>query len=100
MGLLLAILELPAEAQTPSVVINEINYATSGTGNPAEFVELYNSGTSAVDLSGWKFDAGVTYTFPATRRNLPHAGDSRRSDRGPASWRMKASSSVCAMPQA
>ena len=28
------------------------------------WVELYNKGTQAVDLSGWKFDKGISYTFP------------------------------------
>jgi hypothetical protein len=62
------------EAQTPAVVINEINYApTTGTDNPAEFIELYNNSAAIVDLSGWKFDAGVDYTFPATT-SLPAHG--------------------------
>ncbi len=51
--------------QAGSVVINEINYAPSGATNPAEFIELLNTSASAVDLSGWQFDAGVAYTFPA-----------------------------------
>lgn len=38
----------------------EIPAASSGQ----QWIELHNSGTSAVDLSGWKFDAGITYTFP------------------------------------
>jgi hypothetical protein len=29
------------------------------------WVELYNKGTQAVDLSGWRFDKGISYTFPA-----------------------------------
>lgn len=48
-----------------AVIINEINYAPSGSDNPAEFVELRNTGAAAVSLAGWQFDAGVTYTFPA-----------------------------------
>jgi hypothetical protein len=31
----------------------------------ATWVELYNKGTQAVDLSGWSFDKGISYTFPA-----------------------------------
>jgi hypothetical protein len=53
-----------AAAQTPAVVINEINYAPGGADNPVEFIELYNHGTNDVDLSGWRFDAGVEYEFP------------------------------------
>lgn len=48
-----------------AVIINEINYAPSDSANPAEFVELWNTGASAVSVAGWQFDAGITYTFPA-----------------------------------
>lgn len=63
--LLLGAFASEATAQTSPVVINEINYAPSGANNPAEFIELYNNSTNAVNLSGWKFDAGVDYAFPA-----------------------------------
>ncbi|MGC3956975.1 MAG: lamin tail domain-containing protein [Verrucomicrobiota bacterium] len=62
---MLSLLAFSGSAQTSAVVINEINYAPRGTNNPVEFIELYNNGTNIVDLSGWKFDAGVDYTFPA-----------------------------------
>ena len=32
--------------------------------SPEEWIELYNKGTAAVDLSGWKFTDGITYTMP------------------------------------
>ncbi len=54
-----------ASRLTAAVVINEINYDESDYSNPAEFIELWNTGTAAVNLSGWQFDAGITYTFPA-----------------------------------
>jgi len=74
MGLLLLGAFVPgATAQTPAVVINEINYAPSDTNNPAEFIELYNNSINDVDLSGWKFDAGIDYTFPAAT-TLPAHG--------------------------
>lgn len=41
---------LCAEAAVPSVVINEIE---SNQGDPGDWVELLNTGTTAVDLSGW-----------------------------------------------
>lgn len=55
------------------VVINEIMYndPTIGT-DTLEFIELYNNGTAAADLTGWSFSQGVTYTFPSTTLN---AGD-------------------------
>ncbi|HKS38359.1 MAG TPA: lamin tail domain-containing protein, partial [Verrucomicrobiae bacterium] len=46
------------------VVINEIHYDPDVKTEPAEFIELYNAGTSAVDLSGWNFSDGIQYTFP------------------------------------
>ena len=48
------------------VVINEIMYnPASGTGSDYdyEFLELYNAGTDAVDMSGWSFTQGVTHVF-------------------------------------
>ncbi|MEZ6116712.1 MAG: lamin tail domain-containing protein [Pirellulaceae bacterium] len=33
--------------------------------NPEEWVELYNKGTSTVDVSGWQFDDGMNFEFPA-----------------------------------
>ncbi|MCH2606677.1 MAG: lamin tail domain-containing protein, partial [Nitrospinales bacterium] len=43
------------------VVINEIHYNPSGaqgSDNDYEFMELYNTGTEAVDMSGWSFTQG------------------------------------------
>ncbi|NQU66711.1 MAG: lamin tail domain-containing protein, partial [Candidatus Marinimicrobia bacterium] len=58
------------------VVINEIHYnpATS-QGNDAdyEFLELYNVGTSAVDLTGWT--VGATDTNPASLDGVVIDGD-------------------------
>ena len=48
------------------VVINEIHYNPDVKTEPAEFVELYNAGTNAVNLAGWSFSDGLNYTFPAT----------------------------------
>ena len=50
-------------AQT--VVINEIHYNPStaqGSDTNYEFIELYNSGSSSVDLGDYYF-SGITYTF-------------------------------------
>jgi hypothetical protein len=60
------------------IVISEIHYhpveepAFNADGTPYlyltndvhEFVEIQNTGTSAVDLSGWKLGGGISYTFP------------------------------------
>ena len=45
-------LQLPAA----ELVINEIDYDTEGTGDTAEFVEILNPGSSAVDLSGYRIE--------------------------------------------
>lgn len=54
----------PVMAQTNQVVINEVYHSAPGNLR-SEFVELFNPGTSAVDLSGWAFTKGITYVFPA-----------------------------------
>lgn len=60
--LVFSILVYNAKAQ---VVINEIMYNPPETGTDSlEFIELYNAGTSAVDLTGYQFTSGITFTFP------------------------------------
>ncbi len=46
------------------IVINEILYNPVSGDSDDEFVELYNRGSQAVDLSGWKMTDGISYTFP------------------------------------
>ncbi len=48
------------------VFMNEIMYQPAGIPEPTEleFIELVNSGSTAVDVSGWRFDKGVDFTFP------------------------------------
>jgi len=50
------------------VVINEIHYNPVDrefeAGSFREFLELYNPGPDAVDLSGYHFARGIFYTFP------------------------------------
>ena len=48
------------------VVIHEIHYNPAERAQPLEFIELHNHGNNAVDLSGWRFDEGIDYTFPDT----------------------------------
>ena len=48
-----------------AVVINEIHYDPDLGTEQVEFLEFYNSGATAVDLSGWRIAAAVDYTFPA-----------------------------------
>ena len=76
---ILAALSLSA-AVSAQVVIHEIHYhpieleAFDGAGNPLldltddvhEFVEFYNAGAGAVDISGWTLDGAVAFTLPAS----------------------------------
>lgn len=48
----------------PEVVINEIFYKPPTDVPNSEFIELWNSGDHAVELSGWRFIAGVDFVFP------------------------------------
>ncbi len=64
----------PLAARTPGaansgprasdIVINEIMYAPISLNSDDQYVELYNRGAAAVDVSGWKFTSGITFTFP------------------------------------
>ncbi|MBN1846878.1 MAG: lamin tail domain-containing protein, partial [Sedimentisphaerales bacterium] len=55
------------QENTPStvVVINEIHSNPDVATELVEFIELYNPGPDPVDISGWYFGDGVTYSFPA-----------------------------------
>ncbi|MDB4305236.1 lamin tail domain-containing protein [Akkermansiaceae bacterium] len=47
------------------VVITELMVDPPSGHRDGEFIELYNKGSGTVDLSGWGFDRGVDFTFPA-----------------------------------
>lgn len=47
-----------------SIVINEIMYHPYENDDNLEYIELYNRGNDAVDLSGWSFSKGVAFVFP------------------------------------
>lgn len=55
------------EAVVNSLLVSEINYNSSDELNTGDWFELYNAGTSSVDLTGWKIkdrrDYGY-YSFP------------------------------------
>src|SRR5882672_4632951 len=57
---------LPLLPASSAIVINEIHYNPDVKTEPAEFVELVNAGSNAVNLAGWTLSSGFTYTFPAT----------------------------------
>ena len=49
----------------PSVVINEIHYDPDVKTELVEYVELYNFGSTDVNLAGWYFSDGISYRFEA-----------------------------------
>ena len=51
--------------QGQDVVINEIMYHPPSHNLREQYVELYNSAATSVDVSGWKFTRGIHFTFPA-----------------------------------
>jgi hypothetical protein len=56
-----------------NVVINELHINPDVKTELVEFVELYNAGTAEVSLAGWKFTAGIFFTFPAGATIAPGA---------------------------
>lgn len=50
---------------TGDIVISEIMYHPASENPMEEFIELHNRGTAPVNLSGWRFTDGVSFTFPS-----------------------------------
>jgi regulation of enolase protein 1 (concanavalin A-like superfamily) len=46
------------------IVINELMYDPISGNDDDQFIELYNKGTNTVNLVGWQFTSGITFTFP------------------------------------
>jgi hypothetical protein len=46
------------------IVINEIHHTPRPKQVFGEFIELFNTGTEVVDVSGWSFTDGIRFTFP------------------------------------
>ncbi|MFT5241413.1 MAG: hypothetical protein ACI9X0_002394 [Kiritimatiellia bacterium] len=46
------------------VVINEIMYSPISADDDDEYVELFNRGSNAVDISHWRFTDGISFTVP------------------------------------
>jgi len=49
---------------SPAIVINELMYDSISGLDDDQYVELYSKSAARVDLSGWKFTAGIDYEFP------------------------------------
>ena len=55
------------------VVINEVMYHPPDDLDNLQFIELFNAGESAADLSGWSFGQGVKFTFASGTKLAPGA---------------------------
>ena len=53
----------PAHADPGGIVISELNYHAGSDLDTDDFLELTNTSTAAVDMSGWSFTAGITAVF-------------------------------------
>src|SRR6187399_1142017 len=65
-GLAGLFLLIALQAQAASVVINEIMFHAAPAvpeNDGLEWIELFNKSTNAINLNGWRFDKGVSYTF-------------------------------------
>jgi len=51
-------------ARITDLVINEVMFDPPSDQLDGEFIELYNRGGSAVDVSGWRFVDGTDFTIP------------------------------------
>ena len=47
-----------------NIVINELMYDPISGNDADQYIELYNQGTNPVNLAGWQFTSGITFTFP------------------------------------
>jgi hypothetical protein len=47
------------------VVINELMYDPISYDENEQYVEIIYKGTNPIDVSGWKFTAGISFTFPS-----------------------------------
>ena len=75
-GVALAVLAAHAVA---APVINEIMFHPIAPANAVEpvaqeWIEIFNPGVAAVDVSGWKFSKGVAFTIPAATPAIPAGG--------------------------
>ena len=59
----------PPPSTPGKVVISEVFYDAVGTDTGKEWIELYNSGDLAIDLTGYDLYYGHNYTFPTFSLN-------------------------------
>src|SRR5262245_8246089 len=71
--LLVPLLTALVAAARADVVINELMYHPSSENPAEEYIELKNTGAVPINVTGWQFTSGVTFTIPATP-NIPAGG--------------------------
>jgi hypothetical protein len=47
------------------IVMNELMYDPISGNDDDQYIELFNKGTNTINLAGWQFTSGVTFTFPS-----------------------------------
>ncbi len=62
-----------APIRLPTLVFNEVMYHPISDNDDDEFIELYNPGTNALDVSQWRLADAVKFTMP-TGMNIPAKG--------------------------
>ena len=70
-GLVVLVSSGPADASAYDLLINEVHYHPLSGRRRDEFVEIYNRGGVAVDLTGWALGRGVLMPFPPGTRIGP-----------------------------
>jgi hypothetical protein len=55
------------------VIINEVMYHPITGDDADQYIEIHNRSSDAVDLTGWRFEDGIDFQFPAGAR-LPGGG--------------------------
>ncbi len=56
---------LEGSAAQTGVVINELMYHPASELPAEEYIEIYNTGPAAVNLTGWRITGGIGFTFPS-----------------------------------
>ncbi|HZV71517.1 MAG TPA: lamin tail domain-containing protein [Saprospiraceae bacterium] len=68
--LLFAFVIISSYRMNAQIIINEISYNPPESNTDSlEYIELYNSGTGQVDLTGWRFAGAILDTLPSTQLN-------------------------------
>lgn len=63
------LLLLIPSAASAQIIISEIMYDAQGSDTDQEYVELFNAGSAAIDLSKWKFNDGSNHVLNAPPKN-------------------------------